>query len=227
MYLKYQAKALYRLIGNRVISFDHKSYDYVEDIPHIIHDGRRINVYSVQFIHNGAALCCDLDDKILCEVIIKLVNNDCEISDAEFDRILQIKCLDQLFHDIYYETDESGDIGDYEVDFLGLYPENLEEYEGLSKNEMLADIANTMTNNATASWAFPANTFVNLNLWGTPTTTDLRFLFIRESSRVDGETIIELYSIDDERDDEQYTDNLKDFSVEEIRTIYAIFKKNS
>lgn len=227
MYLKYQAKALYRLIGNRVISFDHKSYDYAEDIPHIIHDGRRINVYSVQFIHNGAALCCDLDDKILCEVIIKLVNNDCEISDAEFDRILQIKCLDQLFHDIYYETDESGDIGDYEVDFLGLYPENLEEYEGLSKNEMLADIANTMTNNATASWAFPANTFVNLNLWGTPTTTDLRFLFIRESSRVDGETIIELYSIDDERDDEQYTDNLKDFSVEEIRTIYAIFKKNS
>lgn len=227
MYLKYQAKALYRLIGNRTISFDHKSYDYAEDIPHIIHDGRRINVYSVQFIHNGAALCCGLDDKILCEVTIKLVNNVCEISDADFEGILQIKCLDQLFHDIYYETNESGDIGDYELDFLGLYPENLEEYEGLSKNEMLADIAKTMTNNATASWAFPADTFIHLNLWGTPTQTDLRFLFIREPSREDGETIIELYSIDDERDDEQYTDNLKDFSVEEIRTIYAIFKKNS
>lgn len=227
MYLKYQAKALYRLIGNRTISFDHNSYDLAEDIPNIIHDGRRINVFSVQFIRNGSALCCGLDDKILCEVTIKLFNNEHEIGDAEFDKILNGYGLDQLFHDMYYETNESGDIGDYELDFLGLYPENLEEYEGLSKNEMLADIANTMKNNATASWAFPAYTFVQLNLWGTPTQTDLRFLFIREPSRVDGETIIELYSIDDERDDEQYTDNLNDFSVEEIRTIYAIFKKNS
>lgn len=227
MYLKNQAKALYKLIGNQTIYFDHKSYDNAEDIPCIIHDGRRINVYSVQFTHNGSALCCELDDKILREVTIKLVNNDYEIGDTEFEKILQNKCLDQLFHDMYYETDESGDIGDYELDFLELYPENLEEYEGLSKNEMLADIANTMRNNATSSWAFPANTFVSLNLWGIPTTTDLRFLFIRESSRVDGETIIELYSIDDERDDEQYTDNLEEFSIEEIRTIYAIFKKNS
>lgn len=227
MYLKYQAKALYRLIGNSTISFDHKSYDLAEDIPNIIHDGRRMNVFSVQFIRNGSALCCELDDKILCEVTIKLFNNDYEIGDTEFDEILNGYGLDQLFHDIYYETDESGDIGDYELDFLGLYPENLEEYEGLSKNEMLADIVKTMTSNCTTSWAFPANTFVSLNLWGNPTKTDLRFLFIRETSRVDGKTIIELYSIDDERDEEQYTDNLEEFSVEEIRTIYAIFKKNS
>ena len=226
MYLKYQAKALYRLVGNQTICFDHKSYDCVEDIPHIILDGRRINVFSVQFIHNGSALCCELDDEFLNEVTIKVVNTDCGM-DCVFDRTLNLYGLDQLFHDIYYETDESGDIGDYELDFLGLYPENLEEYEGLAKNEMLADIVKTMTSNGTTSWAFPANTFVSLNLWGIPTKTDLRFLFIRETSRVDGKTIIELYSIDDERDEEQYTDNLEEFSVEEIRTIYAIFKKNS
>lgn len=226
MYLKYQAKALYRLIGNRTISFDHKSYDLAEDIPHIILDGRRINVFSVQFIHNGSALCCELDDEFLNEVTIKVVNTDCGM-DCVFDKTLNLYGLDQLFHDMYYETDESGDIGDYELDFLGLYPENLEEYEGLAKNEMLADIVKTMTSNGTTSWAFPANTFVSLNLWGIPTKTDLRFIFIRETSRMDGKTIIELYSIDDEREEEQYTDNLEEFSVEEIRTIYAIFKKNS
>ena len=226
MYLKYQAKALYRLIGNRTISFDHKSYDLAEDIPHIILDGRRINVFSVQFIHNGSALCCELDDEFLNEVTIKVVNTDCGM-DCVFDKTLNLYGLDQLFHDMYYETDESGDIGDYELDFLGLYPENLEEYEGLAKNEMLADIVKTMTSNGTTSWAFPANTFVSLNLWGIPTKTDLRFIFIRETSRMDGKTIIELYSIDDEREEEQYTDNLEEFSVEEIRAIYAIFKKNS
>ena len=226
MYLKYQAKALYRLVGNRIISFDHKSYDCVEDIPHIILDGRRINVFSVQFIHNGSALCCELDDEFLNEVTFKVVNTDCGM-DCVFDRTLNLYGIDELFHDMYYETDESGDIGDYEVDFLGLYPENLEEYEGLAKNEMLADIVKTMTSNGTTSWAFPANTFVSLNLWGIPTKTDLRFLFIRESSRVSGGTIIELFSIDDKREEEQYTDNLEDFSIEEIRRIYAIFKKNS
>lgn len=226
MYLKYQAKALYRLVGNQTIRFDHKSYDCVEDIPHIILDGRRINVFSVQFIHNGSALCCELDDEFLNEVTIKVVNADCGM-DCVFDRTLNLYGIDELFHDMYYETDESGDIGDYELDFLGLYPENLEKYKYLSKNEMLTDIGNTIENTGNSAWSFPPETFILLNLWGSSIRTELKFITIRENSRSEGGVIVELYSIDDEREEEQYTDNLEDFSIEEIRRIYAIFKKNS
>ena len=49
MYLKYQAKALYRLLNNNSVLFDHKSYDDPDEIPHIVLDGRRIDVYSLNF----------------------------------------------------------------------------------------------------------------------------------------------------------------------------------
>ena len=224
MYLKYQAKALYRLLGNSTISFDHKSYDYPEDIPNIILDGRRINVFSVHFVYGGTGLFCELDDKFLHEVTIKTDNADCQIDDCVFDRTLCLYGLDGLFRDMYYESYESGDIGDYELDFLGLYPENIEDYKGLSKNEMVADIANTIRNKYSDGWDFPAETFILLNLWGSPIRTELKHLTIRENSRSEGGVIVELYSIDDEREEEQYTDNLEDFSIEEIRKIYAIFK---
>lgn len=224
MYLSYQAKALYRLLGNNTISFDHKSYDYPEDIPNIILDGRRINVFSVHFVYGGTGLSCELDDKFLREVIIKTDNADCRIDDAEFDKILNRYGLDMLFHDMYYESDESGDIGDYELDFLGLYPENIEDYEGLSKNEMVADIANTIRNKNTDGWEFPAETFILLNYCGSPIRTELKCLTIREISRTDGETIVELYSVDNERKEEDYSENLEHFSIEEVRRIYAIFK---
>ena len=88
MYLSYQAKALYRLLGNSTISFDHKSYDYPEDIPNIILDGRRINVFSVHFVYGGTGLSCELDDKFLREVVIKTDNADCRIDDAEFLKLV-------------------------------------------------------------------------------------------------------------------------------------------
>lgn len=222
MYLKYQAKALYRLFGKRTFFFDHKSYDNLEDIPHIFLNGKRIDVYSVHFVYGGTAIFCELKDNVLSEITIKLVNE--KMTDDDFDEILISYGFDTLFHDMYYESEESYEIGDYELDFLGLYPENLKGYEGLSKNEMLTDIANTIKNTGNSAWSFPPETFILLNLWGSSIRTELKFITIRENSRSEGGVIVELNSIDDEREEEEYTDNLEDFSIEEIRRIYAIFK---
>ena len=42
-----QIKKLASLLGEKVMYFDHKSYDFAEDIPHLILDGKRENIESV------------------------------------------------------------------------------------------------------------------------------------------------------------------------------------
>lgn len=222
MYLKYQAKALYRLLNNNSVLFDHKSYDDPDDIPHIVLDGRRIDVYSLNFAFAGSGLRCCLKDDFLHEIIINLDNSRTKLNDEEFDKQLNSMGLDELFHDMYYETDESYSIGDYELDFLGLYPENLVGYEGLTKEEMISDIANII--GVDNSWDFPTNTFISFLLWGIPTKTELKHFSVRETEG--GTKEVELYSVDDVRNEEQYTDTLSEFSVEEIRQMYVIFKRN-
>lgn len=95
---------------HKSFNFDHKSYDDAEDIPHINIEGRRMNVYSANFAFGGQALRCVVADEIISEIIIKLELDD--------DTLIEIG-IDELIRDMYYETEESWEIGDFELDFLG------------------------------------------------------------------------------------------------------------
>lgn len=107
------AQKFYNYLNFRYRSFyfDHKSYDDAEDIPHIIFDGRRMNVMSTNFAFGGRALRCIVTDEIVFEIIINLELDD--------DKLMEIG-IDRLLRDMYYETEESGEIGDFELDFLGM-----------------------------------------------------------------------------------------------------------
>lgn len=122
MYLKYQAKALYKLLKKRQVWFDHKSYDCPNDIPFIIIGNKRYRVDGVHFVEEGI-LDIHLSDNILTNITINFRNIGLE--DDEFDIELQRYELSGLFRDIYYETEDSWEIGDYELDFLGLLEENI------------------------------------------------------------------------------------------------------
>ena len=108
-----QAQKLYNYPNFRYQSFyfDHKSYDDAEDIPHVIFDGRRMNVYTTNFAFGGRALRCHVADDVVREIIIRL--------EVEDDKLMEIG-IDRLLRDMYYETEESGEIGDFELDFLGI-----------------------------------------------------------------------------------------------------------
>ena len=108
------AKKLAELLNGRTIYFDHKSYDFAKDIPHIFANGERYNVDRVSFNSNGTFLKMYLDGN-------KMAVYDFEEEGISTETI-QKECedfgFDALFHDIYYETEESYEIGDFELDFL-------------------------------------------------------------------------------------------------------------
>lgn len=118
------AKKLGSLLKEETIFFDHKSYDYAEDIPHVFMDGKRYNVVSVTFSADGMDIGIDVIDisehKLdgfgisLREDLENGVTTEVILKEAEE------MGLDALFHDVYYETDYSYEIGDFETDFLGV-----------------------------------------------------------------------------------------------------------
>ena len=95
---------LVNLLYKRTIYFDHKSYDDQEDIPYITIRGERRNVESVTITKNNGLIIC-------CVGVTILYDKDEFIETEEVYNLLQ---------NMYYETNESYDIGDFEQDFLGL-----------------------------------------------------------------------------------------------------------
>jgi hypothetical protein len=115
-----EAKKLGTLLNERTIFFDHKSYDDLNDIPHIFMDGKRYDVDSATFHADGTALELDLIDKSNWSV--SGIGIGFYEDDGVTTEMIEKECmemgLDTLFRDIYYETPESYTIGDYETDFL-------------------------------------------------------------------------------------------------------------
>lgn len=110
------AKRLGEFLNGRTIYFDHKSYDFAEDIPHIIMDGKRENVLSIQFNDDGSFLNIETETY---EYGIGFYEDE----DTTFEQILkeaEEMGLYDLFSNIYYETEESWEIGDFETHFLGI-----------------------------------------------------------------------------------------------------------
>ena len=106
-------KKLANLLKGRTIYFDFKSYDNEECIPHIFDGGTRCNVEIVRFNENGDFI----------EIITKSVSMGIalyDITEEEFEEDANDIGLYELLTDIYYETEESLEIGDFEMDFLGI-----------------------------------------------------------------------------------------------------------
>lgn len=110
------AKKVANLLKGRTIYFDFKSYDDENDIPHIFDGKTRCNVEVVRFNDNG-----DFFEIITESVAMGIQLYD--ITEEEFEKDANEIGLYELLMDIYYETDESQEIGDFEFDFLKTLPQ--------------------------------------------------------------------------------------------------------
>lgn len=113
--LRLIAELLWSNDYNGVIYFNHKSYDDETLIPHLDIDGKRVLVDTFSINRDGSqfTIISGRDSYIL--------DMDAIPSEWDDDYFIEIG-LDTLLRDVYYETSESCEIGDYELDFLDRYP---------------------------------------------------------------------------------------------------------
>lgn len=135
-----QIKKLASLLEEKVMYFDHKSYDFAEDIPHLIIDGERLNIDSVWIDKKGLTMTITTND----DEIGLGFNEDIENGDTfeTIDKELEECGMDEFLRDIYYEHPRSWEIGDYEDDFLtwdeNTSTEETEEEEGKAQTYRIA-----------------------------------------------------------------------------------------
>lgn len=114
MNIREQIKKVAELLDENVMYFDWKSYDFEEDIPHLIIDGVRENIESVAINKDGT--------------FMEVMTNDggfglgfYEDEENTFESIphsSSILSMDEFLRDIYYNHPRSWEIGDYDLDFL-------------------------------------------------------------------------------------------------------------
>ena len=95
-----------------VIYFGFKTYEDINDIPTLLIDGELIYVDEFRISKNGKKIII-IDDECN-EYTLDFDNIPDEWNDEYFDEIGMF----ELFRDVYYETENSWGIGDYEKDFL-------------------------------------------------------------------------------------------------------------
>ena len=96
-----------------IIHFDHKSYDDETDIPHLDIEGERVWVNTFVINRDGSQFTIISGDDYYT------LNMDAIPSEWDNDDYFIEVGLDVLLRDVYYETSESWEIGDYELDFIG------------------------------------------------------------------------------------------------------------
>lgn len=101
---KYQIQLLAELLNGEEMVFYGYNYEFEEDIPHLIINGKLEIVESV-FIQKSSL-----------EMIIQ-IGNEKEVLDFENSSI-PTDSMDQFLRDIYYAHSHSWKIGDYELNFL-------------------------------------------------------------------------------------------------------------
>lgn len=111
------------LTNGKTITFDHKSYDDANDIPHLMVDGIRFNVETAKFNEKGKFLevtgSTNMNPCSLAGMGITFVEDE-NLTEELIEKECKEMGMYELFSDIYYETNESNDIGDFEIDFLGI-----------------------------------------------------------------------------------------------------------
>lgn len=101
---KYQIQLLAEVLNGEEMVFYGYNYEFEEDIPHLIINGKREIVESVS-IQNGSL-----------EMVIQIGNKK-EVLDFESANITT-DSMDQFLRDVYYAHSRSWEIGDYEINFL-------------------------------------------------------------------------------------------------------------
>lgn len=105
------AQKLCKLLKGRTIHFDFKSYDNEEDIPQISDGGKWYKVRYVRFNDEGDYFEI-ITDTFGCGIGFN------DITEEEFNKGANEIGLYDLLSNVYYETDESVELGDFEDDFL-------------------------------------------------------------------------------------------------------------
>ena len=126
-----QIKKLASLLEEKVMYFDHKSYDFEEDIPHLILDGERVNVESVWIDKKGLSMTITTKDTEFGLGFYEDIENGDTFE--TIDKELEECGMDEFLRDIYYEHPRSWEIGDYEDDFL-TWEENTSTEETSTEN---------------------------------------------------------------------------------------------
>lgn len=106
------ANLLYAQDYDGEIYFGHKSYDDENDIPHLIIDDKRVNVEDF-IISRDATKLVIVDDKRFVHTL-DMTNLPEDWNDVTFEEMGMFN----LLQDVYYETNASWEIGDYELDFI-------------------------------------------------------------------------------------------------------------
>jgi hypothetical protein len=110
-------KKLAELLNGRTIYFDLKSYSEDAEPPYLIVDGERKIVEESQLNKAGTYLEVSFADGS-CGGFNFYAENDLDID--EIEKECGKMGIYNLLKDMYMETDESFDLGDFEQDFLGI-----------------------------------------------------------------------------------------------------------
>lgn len=111
--VKKLAELLYKDEGvyEGVVCFDWSSYDLEEDIPNLIIDNKIVMIEEFRVNKEGTK-------------IIVISGNDKYTLDLTTSPYTEKEYSDMgmyaLLNSVYYETDYSWEIGDFEIDFLGI-----------------------------------------------------------------------------------------------------------
>lgn len=111
-----QIKKLASLLEEKVMYFDHKSYDFAEDIPHLYIDGERKNIESVWIDKKGLTMTVTTNDTEFGLGFYEDIENGDTFE--TIDKELEECGMEGFLRDIYYNHPRSWEIGDYEDDFL-------------------------------------------------------------------------------------------------------------
>ena len=165
MYIQNECAELAKLLAGRKISFDFKSYDDDNDIPHIYINGSRFNVDTAYF-----------DDDKLIIITTDLYFRSFSInykycgekSLKDFNDDLSCIGVDRLIRDMYYETEESYVIGDFETEFLQEESVYVAEVVYHDENLDLYNFSTELFYDKEEVKAFMENeTYYTANLWDT------------------------------------------------------------
>ena len=111
--VKKLAELLYKDEGvyNGVVCFDWSAYDFEEDIPNLTIDNKIVQIEEFRVNKEGTQIAV-------------ISGNDNYILDLTTSPFTEQEYEDMgmytLLNSVYYETDYSWDIGDFEIDFLGI-----------------------------------------------------------------------------------------------------------
>ena len=94
-----------------VVYFDWSSYDLDDDIPYLIINGERFQIEEFRVNKEGnEIIVISGDDSYTLNL------DECTFTEQDFEAM----AMYTLLNSVYYETDYSWEIGDFEIDFLGI-----------------------------------------------------------------------------------------------------------